>query len=175
MLCLAGSSGFDKGDEWGYRALEPNRCCITSIALVLLKTGISFPPFEDEPAQPANADRDAASQQQPRVNPGQLQTAHKLLLFWRKPAVRIYSVLILSSCVWGLTKSMQQRKCWWDATEMMDYPMPQSSLDQNGSNPVPLKVWARRIWTLETVCVAFNRLVGCHRCHSLACLIQVLI
>lgn len=100
MFCLLGPSGFDKDDEWGYRALEPNRCCITSIALVLLKTGISFPPFEDEPLQAVNADKDASSQQQqqqqPRVNPGQLQTAHKLLLFWRKPAVRPTPLVIPS-------------------------------------------------------------------------------
>jgi hypothetical protein len=40
MLCM---SGFNRDDTWGYRALEPSRCCISSIALVLLKTGINHP------------------------------------------------------------------------------------------------------------------------------------
>jgi hypothetical protein len=71
-------SGFDKDDEWGYRALEPNRCCITSIALVLLKTGITFPERSSDPEEPAPP---------PQVNSTQFATAHKLLLFWRKPAV----------------------------------------------------------------------------------------
>ena len=63
MLCM---SGFDRQDEWGFRSLEPNRCCITSIALVLLNTGISVNP--------------------PKIDQNQLLTAQKLLLFWRKPA-----------------------------------------------------------------------------------------
>ncbi|KAJ7572009.1 hypothetical protein C8J56DRAFT_994643 [Mycena floridula] len=65
MLCM---SGFDREDEWGFRALEPTRCCISSIALVLLKTGITH-----------NGDRVDVDHQQ-------MTTAQKLLLFWRKPA-----------------------------------------------------------------------------------------
>jgi hypothetical protein len=62
-------SGFDRDDEWGFRALEPSRCCISSIALVLLKTGINHN------SGPVNIDYN------------QMATAQKLLLFWRKPAV----------------------------------------------------------------------------------------
>lgn len=74
MLCM---SGFEREDTWGYRSLEPNRCCIASIALVLLKTGITHPPIEV-----------SAGQEKPPVdvNATQLATAQKLLLFWRKPA-----------------------------------------------------------------------------------------
>jgi len=68
MLCM---SGFNRDDEWGFRALEPSRCCISSIALVLLKTGIQHFPGEDKPAE---------------VDYAQMATAQKLLLFWRKPA-----------------------------------------------------------------------------------------
>ena len=64
-------SGFDRDDEWGFRALEPSRCCISSIALVLLKTGIIHG------AGPVTIDYN------------QMATAQKLLLFWRKPAVSI--------------------------------------------------------------------------------------
>jgi hypothetical protein len=78
-LCAAGgltfitqSSGFDRDDEWGFRALEPSRCCISSIALVLLKTGI---------AHDANGERPV------EIDSAQMATAQKLLLFWRKPAV----------------------------------------------------------------------------------------
>ncbi|SAM05971.1 hypothetical protein [Absidia glauca] len=59
MLCDA---GFSRNDRWGHRALEPMRTCIISMGLVLLKT-----------TGPDN----------------HLPTAQKLLLFWRKPAVKI--------------------------------------------------------------------------------------
>lgn len=65
-------SGFNREDEWGYRALEPMRCCISSIALVLLKTGITHHPNGEKPVE---------------VDYTQMTTAQKLLLFWRKPAV----------------------------------------------------------------------------------------
>lgn len=71
LLC----SGFDRDDEWGYRAMEPSRCCISSIALVLLKTGIVHA------AGPTG-------ERQVSVDYNQMATAQKLLLFWRKPAVR---------------------------------------------------------------------------------------
>jgi hypothetical protein len=77
-------SGFNREDEWGYRAVEPQRCCITSIALVLLKTGIGHPP-PGTLAGPLNPD---GSRPGVSVNAAQLATAQKLLLFWRKPAVR---------------------------------------------------------------------------------------
>ncbi|CAO3665492.1 unnamed protein product [Umbelopsis ramanniana] len=56
MLC---DSGFSRDDKWGYRAMEPMKTCIVSIALVMLKT-----------TGPEN----------------HMATAQKLLLFWRKPA-----------------------------------------------------------------------------------------
>ena len=67
-------SGFDRDDEWGYRALEPSRCCISSIALVLLKTGIVH-------------STNATGEKQVTIDYNQMATAQKLLLFWRKPAV----------------------------------------------------------------------------------------
>jgi hypothetical protein len=69
-------SGFDRNDEWGFRALEPSRCCISSIALVLLKTGIIHHPPGPNGEKPVTVDYN------------QMATAQKLLLFWRKPAVR---------------------------------------------------------------------------------------
>ncbi|KIM88876.1 hypothetical protein PILCRDRAFT_813873 [Piloderma croceum F 1598] len=98
MLCM---SGFDRDDEWGFRALEPSRCCISSIALVLLKTGIMHN------SGPVTIDYN------------QMATAQKLLLFWRKPA----------------------RKCWWDGIEV--------DLSQGGGPAMTVKLWARRVWTLE--------------------------
>jgi len=74
-------SGFEREDIWGYRSLEPNRCCIASIALVLLKTGIIHPPI----TVPEGAPKPAVE-----VNAQQLATAQKLLLFWRKPAVSLW-------------------------------------------------------------------------------------
>ncbi|TCD61983.1 hypothetical protein EIP91_007647 [Steccherinum ochraceum] len=101
MLCM---SGFDRDDEWGYRAMEPNRCCISSIALVLLKTGIQHHVGSDRPVT---------------IDYTQMGTAQKLLLFWRKPA----------------------RKCWWDGIDV--------NLAEEGEPEKVIKLWARRVWTLE--------------------------
>ncbi|KAK2462848.1 hypothetical protein APHAL10511_005046 [Amanita phalloides] len=102
MLCM---SGFNREDEWGFRALEPSRCCISSIALVLLKTGIIHHPNNEKPVE---------------IDYAQMATAQKLLLFWRKPA----------------------RKCWWDGSEV---ELPAA----NGQAELAIKLWARRVWTLE--------------------------
>jgi hypothetical protein len=73
------------------------RCCISSIALVLLKTGIIHHPNGERPVE---------------VDYTQMTTAQKLLLFWRKPAVRVcfgivvavkYDILIWAA---GLTAQM---------------------------------------------------------------------
>lgn len=88
MLCM---SGFNRDDTWGYRALEPNRCCISSIALVLLKTGIDHPGgkrlqlFSNILVPDPRVHTDG---RQATVDQQQMATAQKLLLFWRKPAVR---------------------------------------------------------------------------------------
>ncbi|KAK4689671.1 hypothetical protein P7C73_g437, partial [Tremellales sp. Uapishka_1] len=74
MLCM---SGFNRGDEWGFRSPEPARNIISSMALVLLKTGIVHP---GQPGAPANLTT-------PYIDREQMATAQKLLLFWRKPAV----------------------------------------------------------------------------------------
>ncbi|ORY87141.1 hypothetical protein BCR37DRAFT_343205 [Protomyces lactucae-debilis] len=50
-----------------------------------------------------------------------MATSQKLLLFWRKPA----------------------RKCWWDAVYPTSEDLPGVPLDG------PVKIWARRVWTLE--------------------------
>ena len=47
--------------------------------------------------------------------------AQKLLLFWRKPA----------------------RRCWWEGVELTDV--------EGIEVEAPLKVWIRRVWTLEMV------------------------
>jgi hypothetical protein len=93
------NSGFDREDEWGFRSMEPSRCCISSIALVLLKTGITHTP------SPTGGDA------QVTIDYEQMTTAQKLLLFWRKPAVSshnyfafemiAYSVLSLAQMLVG--------------------------------------------------------------------------
>ncbi|KAH9940020.1 phosphatase activator [Epithele typhae] len=112
MLCM---SGFDREDEWGYRAMEPSRCCISSIALVLLKTGIVH-------------SSNAAGERQVTVDYNQMATAQKLLLFWRKPA----------------------RKCWWDGIEV--------DVAEPGEQARIIKLWARRVWTLELSLVRLHGL-----------------
>ncbi|KNZ55701.1 uncharacterized protein VP01_2607g4 [Puccinia sorghi] len=130
MLCM---SGFTRDDSWGYRTPEPQRCSITSLALVLLKTGITHESQDGiEKTGPTNLAR-----MNPQVNSAQLTTAQKLLLFWRKPAIA-YS--LIPSCI-------IQRKCWWDATMI--------SLSLSDQQPRVVKLWARRVWTLELSLVRF--------------------
>ena len=52
--------------KWGYRAMEPNRCCVSPITLVLLKTGIAHHP------------PDAAGERQVIIDYNQMATAQKL-------------------------------------------------------------------------------------------------
>ncbi|ODN83115.1 hypothetical protein L202_01321 [Cryptococcus amylolentus CBS 6039] len=106
MLCV---SGFSREDQWGHRACEPGRNVISSMALVLLKTGINHP---KEP-----------SQGPPTIDPDQMGTAQKLLLFWRKPA----------------------RKCWWDSV-VIEVP---TDIGAKSPSTTSVRVWARRVWTLE--------------------------
>jgi hypothetical protein len=65
-----------------------------------------------------------------------MATAQKLLLFWRKPAVR-YLLLWFY-----LVNHVPQRKCWWDGIEI---ELKQAEED----TPRNIKLWARRVWTLE--------------------------
>lgn len=84
MLCM---SGFGKDDDWGYRTVEPSRCCITSIALVHLKTGIEHATETGEANSQTSLVASPQTPAAPSINAQQLATAQKLLLFWRKPAV----------------------------------------------------------------------------------------
>ncbi|GAA95312.1 uncharacterized protein L969DRAFT_70574 [Mixia osmundae IAM 14324] len=119
MLCM---SGFNRDDSWGFRALEPDRCCITSLALVLLKTGITHKSATSPPGSPSQSCTPASQNMADvTVNAAQLATAQKLLLFWRKPA----------------------RKCWWDLAHV-ELPL------QANETPTTLRVWVRHQWTLET-------------------------
>ncbi|KAF9277475.1 hypothetical protein BGZ88_001138 [Linnemannia elongata] len=58
----------------------------------------------------------------------QMAIAEKLLLFWRKPA----------------------RKCWWDGIQVEVHQDPS---DTTITPLVPVRLWARRTWTLELVLV----------------------
>lgn len=150
MLC---SSGFEVKDKWGCRSLEPNKCVISSLLLVRLKTNPPPPP-ETPPDSPSlapvasNASTNGRSRSRSRI--AQLasnatraalrslsskrngnksdNTQTKLLLFWRKPA----------------------RKCWWshgwvnievDAPDLFDLG--------TGNGKMSVKVHIRRVWTLE--------------------------
>ena len=117
---MAPRSGFAREDDWGYRSLEPSRTVISSIALVLLKTGIQHPPrtsksksvmmddgkssvsssdedddegdsFVNENKKKRDAREDYDEEDEVRIDQNQMSTAQKLLLFWRKPAVSAHT------------------------------------------------------------------------------------
>lgn len=100
MLCM---SGFNRDDEWGFRACEPNRNVISSMALVLLKTGIIHPGMEGAPADITV----------PIIDDKQMGTAQKLLLFWRKPARKCWwDGVEVDVPVSGADGSAKIVKCW---------------------------------------------------------------
>lgn len=130
--------GFARDDDWGYRSLEPTRTVISSIALVLLKTGIHHPPTpsasssaseKDKKMKTDNDDSDSESEtdsirrekermgdaledSRVTIDQQQMGTAQKLLLFWRKPAVS--PGISFSSWSLGLTCCDLLFLCWCD-------------------------------------------------------------
>ena len=72
MLC---NSGFDPESTWGYRALEPHKACIASVALAKLR--LDMPNGNGNTTGNNNTDSMAATN---------FGSASKLLLFWHKPA-----------------------------------------------------------------------------------------
>ncbi|KAJ5635402.1 uncharacterized protein N7484_008715 [Penicillium longicatenatum] len=95
LIEMLTAGGFDREDQWGHRAPEPNKAVICSLALAKLRTDI----------------RGDLS------NNNAVGMAQKLLLFWRKPA----------------------RRCWWEGVD----------LDNVEGVDGQVKVWIRRVWTLE--------------------------
>ncbi|OJJ44816.1 hypothetical protein ASPZODRAFT_121282 [Penicilliopsis zonata CBS 506.65] len=95
LIEMLTAGGFDREDQWGHRAPEPNKAVICSLALAKLRTDIKG---------------DIS-------NNNVVGMAQKLLLFWRKPA----------------------RRCWWEGVELEDIEGVEGKL----------KVWVRRVWTLE--------------------------
>lgn len=138
MLC---SSGFDKNDLWGCRAMEPSKCVLLSLLLVRLVTQRPTPP-ESPLLNPVSSNTSTRSRSRSRIatlassasraalrslsrNKSPDTNYTKLLLFWRKPA----------------------RKCWW-ANETVTVPTAGSAL-ANTSEQVAVKTHVRRVWTLE--------------------------
>jgi len=95
LIEMLTAGGFNREDQWGHRAGEPNKAVICSLALARLRSDIRGNDMGN------NA----------------VGMAQKLLLFWRKPA----------------------RRCWWEGIE----------LDNVDGVNGKLKVWIRRVWTLE--------------------------
>ncbi|KAF9170945.1 hypothetical protein BGX21_007315 [Mortierella sp. AD011] len=177
MLCV---SGFQRDGEWGYRRLEPKRTTVVSVAMVMLRTTAATPSSSSSSSSatatltattalkvanalkginsttpgsetqnnnssttiPNQATDSGSNGDNGSPNVGkstsagptiqeqnqiQMAIAQKLLLFWRKPA----------------------RKCWWDGIEV------EIEQDINGASgvKVPVRLWARRTWTLELILV----------------------
>ncbi|CAI6081516.1 unnamed protein product [Clonostachys chloroleuca] len=95
LIEMLTAGGFNREDQWGHRAGEPNKAVICSLALARLRSDIR-----------GN-----------EVGSNAVGMAQKLLLFWRKPA----------------------RRCWWEGVELENVEGVEGKL----------KVWIRRVWTLE--------------------------
>lgn len=139
MLC---SSGFDRGQSWGNRSMEPDRCVIQSLSLVRLVTEQPTPPespglgpvtsntsassrARSRIANLANSASRAASRSLSRARRNHDAGYTKLLLFWRKPA----------------------RKCWWSNQELT-VSTAGLNLEKLGKE-VKVGIHVRRVWTLE--------------------------
>lgn len=94
LIEMLTAGGFNHDDRWGQRAIEPSKAVVCSLALARL-----LPEGRGE------------------MGSNTVAMAHKLLLFWRKPA----------------------RRCWWEGMELEGIDKVEGKL----------KVWIRRVWTLE--------------------------
>ncbi|RKF60534.1 WHI2-like protein P4H10.16c [Erysiphe neolycopersici] len=94
LIEMLTAGGFNHDDRWGQRAIEPSKAVVCSLALARLS-------LDGRGEMGSNT----------------ATMAHKLLLFWRKPA----------------------RRCWWEGVELEGIDKVEGKL----------KVWIRRVWTLE--------------------------
>lgn len=139
MLC---TSGFSRGELWGLRSREPNKCVVQSLLLVRLNTTPPTPPespslapvmsnasstsrSRSRIASLASSATRAASRSLSRSRKQNDANLTKLLLFWRKPA----------------------RKCWW-ANDTAEVSTKGLGLEKLGAT-VEVKLHVRRVWTLE--------------------------
>lgn len=169
MLC---SSGFEVKDKWGCRSLEPNKCVVSSLLLVRLKT--NPPPGETPPDSPSldpvtsqsstttggGGGGNGRSRSRSRI--AQLASSasraalRSLSSKRNKPDNSTQTKLLL---FWR----KPARKCWWShdwVTIEIDAPELFKSMknvnsnrsDSNGKdndNKMSVKVHIRRVWTLE--------------------------
>lgn len=139
MLC---TSGFSRGELWGLRSMEPDKCVVQSLLLVRLNNTPPTPPespslapvmsnasalsrSRSRIASLASSATRAASRSMSRTRKQNDSNLTKLLLFWRKPA----------------------RKCWW-ANDTLEVSTAGLSLEKQGPT-VEVKLHVRRVWTLE--------------------------
>lgn len=139
MLC---TSGFSRGEIWGLRSMEPDKCVVQSLLLVRLNNTPSTPPespslapvmsnasansrSRSRIASLASSATRAASRSMSRSRKQNDANLTKLLLFWRKPA----------------------RKCWW-SNETAAVTTEGLNLGKLGKT-IDVKLHVRRVWTLE--------------------------
>ncbi|KAI9885138.1 MAG: GTPase-activating protein S13 [Watsoniomyces obsoletus] len=134
LIEMLTAGGFPQNAQWGHRASEPNKAVICSLALARLRTDIKPGGSGGDELSP-NA---GGGHHTHHTNPNTVGMAQKLLLFWRKPA----------------------RRCWWEGTDLVDVEGVNWGLSSGvgggaGSGgegvgkKMKLKVWIRRVWTLE--------------------------
>jgi hypothetical protein len=142
-----GDSGFDRDDRWGHRAGEPNKAVICSIALARLRTDIGGEP---QPAHGQNAgEADNAGEGASSHPDGGGESgggggggssaagpsaAAAAAAARDNPAIAMAQKLLL---FWR----KPARRCWWEGVELEDVEGVEGTL----------KVWIRRVWTLEMV------------------------
>jgi ATP-binding cassette subfamily F protein 3 len=141
-LTVRGASGFDRDDRWGHRAGEPNKAVICSIALARLRTDIGGEP-PPPPGNPAAGGDDAGEGASsgpegggggnPSAGPSAAAAAAAAAAR-DNPAIAMAQKLLL---FWR----KPARRCWWEGVELENVDGVEGTL----------KVWIRRVWTLEMV------------------------
>ncbi|KAG7663309.1 uncharacterized protein J8A68_003141 [[Candida] subhashii] len=161
MLC---SSGFDPTEKWGSRSLEPNKCVISSLSLIRLKS--PQPPSEpDSPSlTPTNSNTGTAGGS-PNAKRSRSRIAQLATSASRAASRSLSSTPTLRAKHRHVDTSNQTklllfwrkpaRKCWWSDSEVeieLDAPGLFNGNEevQNGGNKrIAVKVHIRRVWTLE--------------------------
>ena len=121
------SSGFNHDDHWGHRAGEPNKAVICSLALARLRTDIRGDDLITNGTTTTTTTNNTTTTTTTTTTNNTNNAA---------AAVGMAQKLLL---FWR----KPARRCWWEGTELVQV---------DGVEGGRLKVWIRRVWTLEMVC-----------------------
>ncbi|KAI9758474.1 MAG: hypothetical protein M1815_000020 [Lichina confinis] len=145
LIEMLTAGGFNHDDRWGHRAGEPNKAVICSLALARLRTDVhkSAEELTNGNSSSSNNSNVGASE----INAGVTSTTS--LIPGSPPGPSPGSPAPSSAAALGMAQKLllfwrkPARRCWWEGTDLENVDGVDGTL----------KVWIRRVWTLEMVSV----------------------